>query len=163
MLDFQTFIEVFKTLLFGFCFFHADVQEGEVVVGTSAVIFALSNGCEDRRKFGPIGWNIPYGLHTGGAFSHAVSWNNFNEDHERAPVAVFCCFLVVTWRDIWSSPSVCISVIATPKNPSTTCIKTMFFSLQLVWISGFGSLPAAANAVCQQVQGEICREFLKFA
>lgn len=102
-------------------------------------------------------------LHTGGAFSHAVSWNNFNEDHERAPVAVFCCFLVVTWRDIWSSPSVCISVIATPKNPSKTCIKTMFFSLQLVWISGFGSLPAAANAVCQQVQGEICREFLKFA
>ena len=61
-------------------------------------------------------------LHTGGA--NTMLWvgtisMETTKDHDS-------CFLVVTWCDIWSSPSLCISVIhmvyyATPKTPSKTC------------------------------------------
>mmetsp|Transcript_11712 Transcript_11712/g.17857 ORF Transcript_11712/g.17857 Transcript_11712/m.17857 type:complete len:183 (-) Transcript_11712:952-1500(-) len=57
-----------KRLLFGFCFFHAIVQ--------------------DRRKFGPIGWNIPYAFTFEDFDVCRKQLKNFLDEYEIIPFKV---------------------------------------------------------------------------
>lgn len=60
--------DIYKRLLFGICFFHAIVQ--------------------DRRKFGPIGWNIQYAFTNEDLMVTRRQLKIFVEEYEKVPFQV---------------------------------------------------------------------------
>merc|ERR1719183_2041598 len=60
----------FQRLFFAFCFFHAV--------------------CQDRRKFGPIGWNVPYNFTMEDLVTNRRQLCAFVDDYDFVPIKVLC-------------------------------------------------------------------------
>jgi dynein heavy chain len=60
--------EAYSRLVFGFCFFHAV--------------------CQDRRKFGPIGWNIPYNFTPEDLVTNRRQLKYFLDNYDAIPYKV---------------------------------------------------------------------------
>lgn len=77
----------FKRLLFGLCFFHAIVQVWGVLQRL-LVDAEIEVSLQERRKFGPLGWNIMYEFNASDLSISVRQLRQFIETYETVPLQV---------------------------------------------------------------------------